>query len=150
MTKRKILTYGSIFALALFLSAGLSQASAHFGGMSAEDRVQMQQDMFARQAELLGISVDEVKDAWATGQNIFELAKAKGISEEDLKAKMQSMREAKMKEELQSLVSAGVITQAQADSRLQHMQSMKNQLGEKKGRGHGMAGHMMPFGPGIF
>ena len=118
MTKRKILTYGSIFALAVFLSSGVAKADAFWGGnMSLDERAEMQQKMFTEQANLLGVSVDEVKNAWANGQNIFELAKAKGISEDTLKAKMESLRAERMKSEMQTLVSKGVITQAQADAR---------------------------------
>ena len=152
MTKRKILTYGSIFALAVFLSSGVAKADAFWGGnMSLDERAEMQQKMFTEQANLLGVSVDEVKNAWANGQNIFELAKAKGISEDTLKAKMESLRAERMKSEMQTLVSKGVITQAQADARIKSMETMKAKIGEKKGKGgkaHG--GHMMPFAPGLF
>jgi len=149
MTKRKILTYGSIFALAIFLSSGVAKADAFFGGnLSDDERAQMQQKMFDEQANLLGISVDEVKNAWANGQNIFELAKAKGISEDVLKTKMEKLRSNRMKTGLQALVSKGVITQAQADARLKNMEAMKGKIG-KHGKGRG-AGHMMGLGAGIF
>ncbi len=127
MTKRKILTYGSIFALAIFLSSGVAKADAFWGG---------------------NLSVDEVKNAWANGQNIFELAKAKGISEDTLKAKMETLRSEKHKTQLQALVTKGVITQAQADARLKSMETMKEKMGDKKGKGRGM-GHMMGMG-GLF
>lgn len=149
MTKRKILTYGSIFALAIFLSSGVAKADAFWGGnLSVDERAEMQQKMFTEQANLLGISVDEVKNAWANGQNIFELAKAKGISEDTLKAKMDTLRAEKHKTQLQALVTKGVITQAQADARLKSMETMKEKMGDKKGKGRGM-GHMMGMG-GLF
>jgi hypothetical protein len=111
----------------------------------------MVQDMFAEQAKILGVSVDEVKTAWAEGKNMWELAKAKGISEDTIKAKMQSLREERMKEELSALVSKGIITQAQADSRLKSIQTMKEnmngkRLGGRGGKGQGMMGWM----PGMF
>lgn len=149
MTKRKILTYGSIFALAIFLSSGVAKADAFWGGnLSVDERAEMQQKMFTEQANLLGVSVDEVKNAWANGQNIFELAKAKGISEDTLKAKMDTLRSEKHKTQLQALVTKGVITQAQADARLKSMETMKEKIGDKKGKGRGM-GHMMGMG-GLF
>lgn len=145
MTKRKILTYSSIFALALFFSLSVNNASAFWGGkqISVTERAEMQKTMFAEQASLLGISVDEVKNAWANGQNIWELAKAKGISEDALKTKMEAMRKAKMTEELNALVSSGVITQAQADARIKFLETAKTKVeGKGKGKGRGM---MMPM-----
>lgn len=153
MTKKKILTYGSMLAIALFFGVGVSQTNAFWGGsrISLDERVAMQQTMFDEQAKLLGLTVDEVKSAWANGQNIWELAKSKGITEEDLKAKMLALKETKIQEELKALVAKGVITQAQADARLNHMQTMKDKMTEKigKGKGKGKAHGYMNWMPGM-
>jgi hypothetical protein len=92
--------------------------------------------MFTQQANLLGISVDEVKSAWASGKSLNDLAKEKGITQDQLRQKMQDLRQQQMKNYLQTSVDKGVITQAQADSRLSFVQS--NQSGKLgKGMRHG-------------
>lgn len=97
---------------------GMSIASAHGFpnrpfGQKGDPTV-----MFQNDAALLGVSVDEVKNAWAEGKDIRTLAKEKGITEEALRAKMKATEEARMKEHLASLVSSGKMTQAEADTML--------------------------------
>jgi competence protein ComGC len=97
---------------------GMSIASAHGFpnrpfGQKGDPTV-----MFQNDADLLGISVEEVKNAWAEGKDLKTLAKEKGITEETLRSKMKASEEARMKEHLAGLVSSGKITQAQADTML--------------------------------
>ena len=138
--KKKYLVY----ALApMTLGLGLlsmQMASAHglFGGfnnLTPEQIATRQQDMFQQEANILGLSVDEVKTAWAEGKTMQELATAKGITSEQLQTKMQAARQAEMKTHLQALVDQGVITQAQADSRLKFMQERIPNGQGKMGRG---------------
>lgn len=153
----------SALALAMFLGAGVPETNAFFGGkgptLSAEEKAGFQSDMFQKQADMLGISVDEVKNAWASGQSVWELAKAKGISEDTIKTKMQAMAIEKIKADLKALVDKGIITQAQADARLAYMQKNITDKGmskmmSKKGRGNGFGamgagrafGHMHGMG----
>ncbi|OGH64955.1 MAG: hypothetical protein A2821_00570 [Candidatus Magasanikbacteria bacterium RIFCSPHIGHO2_01_FULL_41_23] len=98
------------------------------GGVADPDKWAEQMN---QNASLLGISVDEMKTYWVQGKNIQDIALEKGITQEQLKTKMQSAAEAKIKLELQSLVNKGYITQAQADARFTVMQEMKNKMGEK-------------------
>lgn len=142
MNKKKILGYSvSAMALAMLLSAG--SASAFGGGMGGGFNKNLTPDqiatnhstMFAEHATLIGATPAEVKDAWAKGISFVELAKSKGITEEALKAKMQSTQTTKMKEQLQTLVSKGVITQAQADTRLSTMEKKMTEMKDKKGKG---------------
>ncbi len=70
---------------------------------------------FQNEATLLGVSVDEVKNAWAEGKGLQALAKEKGISQATLQANIKKEADARMKEQLASLVSSGKLTQAQAD-----------------------------------
>lgn len=135
-TKIALLAAAPLLGLGLL---GANLASAHgFGfGMSnlTPDQIaQNQQTRFQNEANLLGVSVDEVKAAWASGKTLEQLASEKGISQTQLRAKIQAERVTEMKARLQTLVDKGVITQAQADSRLQFMQS---NIG-KFGRGMGM------------
>ena len=146
----------SALALAMFLGAGVPEAKAFFGGnsqMTIDERTSLQKDMFQKQADLLGLSVDEVKNAWAQGQSVWELAKAKGVNEETIKTKMQTMATDKIKAELKALVDKGIITQAQADTRLAFMQkniadkSVSKMMGKKgKGKGYGARGAGKAFG----
>lgn len=73
------------------------------------------QAMFTTQASVLGVSVDEVKNAWAQGKDMKTLAKEKGINEATLHTKMNSVLESEMKTRLAGDVASGKITQAQAD-----------------------------------
>ncbi|MBL8030333.1 MAG: DUF2680 domain-containing protein [Candidatus Doudnabacteria bacterium] len=147
--RKKLVSYAIIPAFALTL-VGAGLASAHgFGSgfnknLSPEEIAQSQQDRFTEQANLLGISVDEIKNAWAQGKTLQQLATEKGISTDQLKEKMKARAQEKMKSMLQTLVQKGVITQAQADQRLQHMQTQM-QNAETKGFG-GHKGSMKMMG----
>jgi hypothetical protein len=141
ITKKRLLGY-AVPVLGLALLAGVGSASAHgfFGFGAADQRTPeqvgaQQQTMFQNEADLLGISVDEVKDAWANGTSIKDLAKTHGITDEQLQAKMKDALLAKEKAHLQTLVSQGIITQAQADKRLSALQNMPKRPFGRMGRG---------------
>lgn len=135
--KKKMLTYAIIPVLGLSAIVGVSAASAHgllggFGNATPDEIAARHQTMFQSEASLLGISVDEVKAAWAEGKSIKELAEAHGISQEQLQQKMKDARLQQMKTQLQGLVEKSVITQAQADMRLTAMQN-RAEAGGKMG-----------------
>jgi predicted amidohydrolase YtcJ len=142
MNKKKILSYSvSALALAMLLSAG--SASAFGGGMGGiqknltPDQMAIRHsNMFSQQAQIIGATEQEVKDAWSKGISFVELAKSKGVTEQDLKSKMKQIKELKRKEQIQALVSKGVITQAQADARLSTMQKKMDEVKEGKGKGN--------------
>ncbi len=96
-------------------------------------------EQFTREAQVLGITIDEVKSYWAQGKGLREIATEKGISEETIKTKMTELRKTEMKERLATLVSQGVITQAQADSRLAAVEKLQASGKGMMGRG----GHKM-------
>ena len=138
MKKHTVLAY----ALAPLMGLGLlgvanvaSAAGFGFGMMrtnsTPEEVAARQQELFQREATLLGISVDDVKVAWATGKSVQTLAKEKGISAETIKAKIEAERTAAVQAQLQTLVSKGVITESQADSRLKFLASMPKGKGGK-------------------
>ena len=147
--KKKYWFYAGLPALGLLL-LGTGIASAHgFGGgmgmgmgfgnnLTPAQISANQQSMFQKEADILGISLDDVKTAWAKGENLQQLAQDHGITQAQLTQKIQDARIAEIKTQLQNLVSGGVITQAQADQRLQFMQNLQT---NNKGRGHmGMMG----------
>lgn len=82
------------------------------------------------EASMLGISVDEMKTYWSQGKGVKEIATEKGITEEQLKTKMEAAMKARVSTELKTLVDKGIITQAQADARLKAMETMKTKMGE--------------------
>jgi hypothetical protein len=140
--KKKILLYSMFPALVLGF-VGVNSASAHgwFGNynVNPDQAAQQQQTMFQNEASLLGISVDEFKNDWAAGKSVAQIAQEKGMTQQQLQDKMKQTRLDQMKAELQNLVTKGVITQAQADQRLQFVQQQTANLKGGKGmRFHGM------------
>lgn len=131
--KNKLAAYAFLPALSLSL-IGTGVASAHgmFGSATPEEIATRQQQMFQHEADILGISVDDIKAAWAAGKSPQELAKEKGISQADIEARLKAAAEQKMKQQLQTLVDKGVITQAQADQRFA---TMRDRVGKGKGMG---------------
>ncbi len=136
--KRKVLTYAAASAVGLsLLGAGVASAHGMFGfapTLTAEQIATNQQTMFQKEAELLGISVDAIKTGWAQGQSVKEIAAANGISEDQLKLKMQAAADAAIKTRLQALVDKGVITQDQMNQRLTFMQAQQSKMKGGKGR----------------
>jgi len=141
--KHKLLLY-SLLPLAGLTFLGANIASAHgwfggFGGLGStatpDEVASQQQTMFQNEAQILGISVDDVKNAWAEGKSISQLIKDKGLNQADIQARMKDFRIQQLKTQLAALVDKGVITQDQADKRLAFMQ---NNLQNKKGGIWGM------------
>lgn len=146
MTKKTILKNALIPSIGLALLTISSASAMSFGNMNItpEDLATKQSTMFQEHAKVLGLSVDEVKNAWASGKDLKTLAKEKGISLDTVKQKMEATRLANQKTMLSTLVTKGVITQAQADQRLATLstKTAKGGTGEGKhgGRGFGMMG----------
>jgi hypothetical protein len=134
--KYKFAAYAFLTAVLGLGLLGVNAASAHgmFGPMnnlSVEDVAAQQQNMFQDQATLLGVTVDEVKNAWAEGKSLQTLAQEKGITQDQLQQRMKDAQLAKTKTMLQGLVTKGIITQTQADKRLTSIQNMAAQKGAK-------------------
>ncbi len=142
----KYLAYIIMPALALTL-AGASVASANgwFGGFGwgafeePEEMAQRQEAMFQNQAEFLGINANQVKDAWAEGKNFREIAEEQGISQEQLQERMKDARQEQLQNRLQAMVDNGVISQEQANQRLQFMEERmaSGEMGKGFHRGSG-------------
>jgi major membrane immunogen (membrane-anchored lipoprotein) len=148
--KKKFFAYAILPVLGLALLVGPASTSAMgfgwFGGFGKSDTDAMatrMQNMFQNEAKILGINVDDVKNCWAQGKNIWQCAQDHGITKEQLQQKMKDARAQQLKAQMQALVDKGVITQAQADQRLQWMQNKtQNAKGHEfgkfmKGRGSG-------------
>lgn len=131
MTKKSKILIATPFTL-LALLATITTASAHFGGfggrgldenLTPDQVVQKQQDMFQHQADITGLSLETVKDAWAEGKTMQDLIEENGLDQAVIEQKMREQRQAQIKEHLDTLVSGGVITKSQADQRLSWMQN---------------------------
>ncbi len=97
-----------------------------------EEFAQKQSTLFVEQAELTGIPVDEIKAAWAEGKRLETLLEEKGIDLAAIREKMQARVEEKMKERIQALVDKGVITQTQANERIEFMKNHQQKNREMK------------------
>ena len=144
--KAKIIAYAIAPILGLsMLGTGVASAQGWFGGfgnnLTPDEIASKQTTMFQSEANVLGLSLDEVKNSWAQGKTILQLAQDHGITQDQLKEKMRAARLAELKTQLQVLVTKGVITQAQADSRISFVQSHPNEgwgMGMDKGLKMGM------------
>jgi hypothetical protein len=133
--KQKILVY-FVPAVLGFSLLGANVVSAHglWGGMtnlSSDEIANREQAMFQNEANLLGISVDEIKNGWAQGKTLQQIATDHNITPDQLKQKMKDAQLNQIKTQLQALVNKGIVTQAQADQRLSVMQGLL-----QNGKGH--------------
>lgn len=148
--KKKIAVYAAAPLLALSL-LGAASVSAHgwFGGQvnaTPQEIASHQQQMFQEQANLLGLTEDQVKQAWSEGKTMEDLAAANGITQDQLRTKMQALRQQRLTEHLKVLVDQGVITQTQADQRLQFMEKNEGRfMGKGRHQGQGMVGQGFGF-----
>jgi hypothetical protein len=136
--KHRIVAYaaGPVLALGLL---GVNLASAHglYGsiGLTPDQIVARQQLIFQQEASILGVNVDVVKEAWAQGKSLWQVAQERGMTKEQLQEKLKNAKATQASMEIQALVKAGVITQAQADARLKALQTNKGPANKKfKGR----------------
>lgn len=100
--------------------------------------------MFQKQADMLGIDVNKVKNYWSEGKSLKEIAEAEGVADEQLQEKIKQAREENMKTQLQTLVDKGIITQEQANARLKVMEerTANGEFGRgMMGEGFMMRGH---------
>ena len=146
LRKRALLGIATIAAAGALSASAMGMPGMMGANLSPDEQATRQTQMFQSQASLIGASVDEVKTAWAEGKDFKTLATEKGVTADQLKAKMQAARTAEMKTQLQNLVTKGVITQAQADKRLATMLTKSTNKKDSKRGGHGMKGMMGGFG----
>lgn len=132
----KKITYLLLAALGfVVLGAGVvfAQNYKNMMGLSPQDLAARQQAMFQQTADILGISIDDVKNGWANGETVTQIAKDHNISQQQLQQKMQAYANQQMQQELQTLVSQGVISQDQANKRMQVMQGRMQSGGNSGG-----------------
>lgn len=143
--KNKLLLYAIFPVIGLGL-LGFGAANAHslFSGfglaanMTPEQIVTRQQTMFQNEADMLGIGIDDVKNGWAEGKSLIQIATDHGITKEQLQQKMKDAQAAQLKSQLDILVANGTITQVQADKRMQFIGQQVANGKLHKGLGRGM------------
>ncbi|MDO8489861.1 MAG: hypothetical protein Q7S47_00420 [bacterium] len=137
-----------------FVGTQVASAESLFGGFrgfggfghatATQDQIaSRQQGMFDAQAKLLNLSVDDIKNAWAEGKSLQQLAKEKGITQAQIQQRMKDAQTQALKGQMSVLVSKGIITQVQADKRLATVtakQVQPQQKGERRGM-MGRGGH---------
>jgi hypothetical protein len=94
------------------------------------------QAMLDAAAGALNLSSDELRTQLRSGQTLSEIAQAQGTSEQAvIDAALAAART-----QLDQAVTAGTLTQAQADAIYSDLQSRRADLLTHRGRGHGMGG----------
>jgi len=120
---------------------GIGVASAHgwfgFGNVTPEEIATRQESIFEHKADILGLGVDQIKDFWAEGKTFQEIIEESGLSNEEIKDRMRELKQARLEERLQVLIDQGVISQSQADLRLESINERieAGSFGEKKFHG---------------
>lgn len=152
MKYTKIAALAALPVLGIGIFGASQVASAHgifkgFSNATPEEIAIHHTEMFEHQSEILGLSVEEIKQAWAEGKDMKELMEEKGIDVEAVHAKMRAERESRMQEHMQTLVEKGVITEEQAQARLETMKNNKGKVGEHIRKGGLEA--IRPFGEKI-
>ena len=74
--------------------------------------------MLQTKAQILGMTVEELKEELADGKTFSVIAEEKGITSEEFHQKMLITQ----KERLQNMVEAGIVTEEQVEQRLQLME----------------------------
>jgi len=109
-----------------------------FGRLNLEDWAERMEKTFENWANFLQISLEKVKNYWAEGKTPKEMMEAENISQEDVQKRMEEKRLEELKNQLQKLVERGIITQEQADKRLEWMKKQSENRAEgrflKRGR----------------
>lgn len=141
MKKSKFAAYAALASLGLgIMGAGVASANGLFWNAASPQQIAAnQQTAFQNEAAMLGISVDDLKNEWAQGKSLMQIAQDHGITKEQLQQKMKDARITQIQTSLQALVTNGVITQAQADQRLAAIKNNQaTHPGRRGGRGMGL------------
>ena len=121
-----------VVALAANLPAAAAKATApaKAGAATKEQRASIRLAVTEAEADALGMTPDQLRDAIRSGKSVEDIATAKGMT----KDKVVDKTVAALKPRLAALVAAGQITQKQADRALDHVQ--KGHLPGWKGDKH--------------
>lgn len=114
-------------------ACGFGFGARGFNNLTADEIATRQQTAFEQQAQILGLSVDEIKAAWAEGKTMKEIMEEKSISQDEVWQRLRDRQAEQLRNQLQALVDKGVVTQEQADKRFQFMQERLKDGNGKRG-----------------
>lgn len=123
---KKVLVF-SLAVLTIFTAIGISSVDARgFSqnnlGFNSDQMTERRVQMIENNAELLGITVEQLENYHAEGKYMFEIAEELGLDMDNFREKIELNRQNRMKERLQDLVDNGKITQEQANKRSENIQ----------------------------
>jgi len=107
---KRIITFVLIgaFVLTILVAVPVLAKSNKMGPKNAGLGLEI---MLKNKADALGITVDELQTLLNSGKKLIDIAAEKGLTQEQLCQKAQTQMQTK----IQAMVSAGILTQAQAD-----------------------------------
>ena len=142
MKYNKMLTYAILPAMLGIGVMGANIASAHgmmgFGvssSLTPDEIATRQQTMFQNEATVLGLTVDQVKEAWSQGKTMQQIIQDYKLDQTKIQTRLKDAAIAREKTQLQTLVDKGIITQAQTDARVKVMQTRMTNGKGKAGKG---------------
>lgn len=97
--------------------------------------------MIEAKAKVLGISTSDLQQMLDSGKSFPEIVKDAGISYLDFHNKMREVRLEQLDEHLHELVEDGILSQSEADARLEQAQSGER-IFNRQGRGFNSASGM--------
>lgn len=98
-------------------SAGTTQPAAKGKHDHHQDRRQIREAVVVSEADVLGITPDQLRDDLKAGKSVSDLAHDRGLSKETFAQALA----ADVKPRLDKLVDSGAITRAQADRAVDHI-----------------------------
>ena len=131
---------------------GMMSGYGHMGGYGMMGGYgPMHEYMLEAFAEASGLSVEEIESRLESGESMWEIAQAQGLSDDQVYELMEQAHETS----LDAAVSEGVISQEQAEWMDEHMDQMHsnefgyggchgNEAGSFRGRGPGMRWNTQP------
>ncbi len=148
---KKYLAYAILPILAVsVLSVGVVSASSWFGGNASPEKIaEKHETMFENRAEILGITAEELKQAWTGGKSLCEIAEEQGLAQEELQERMIEAKKERLQSHMQVLIARGKISQEQANEKMENMQEMFENGNGKIGIGGGFKERMKGLGGGF-
>ncbi|MDP4000670.1 MAG: hypothetical protein Q8P83_00265 [bacterium] len=103
-----------------------------FSELTEEQKAEKKQARLNSQADILGLTVEELKNRLEVGELFREIADAQGLTKEDVHAAMLES----VKTRLAEKIASGEITQEDADKKLEWMENHKHGEHKKFKRRH--------------
>ncbi|MDP2946476.1 MAG: hypothetical protein Q8N88_00015 [Nanoarchaeota archaeon] len=112
------LTFTVAAVLGVVLTATLVYAQVE----NPDEYARKQEAMFGQMAEIMGINVNDLKNAWAEGKPMEQIARENNINMTEVRDRAKEYMTGQAEGETQILADRGVITQEQADRRMETVQ----------------------------